>query len=57
MLAIGQGGLLGQLAEGDAYSEALMDRIGTAFVHSLVTEAQAGRARSGSKAGRRKELA
>jgi AcrR family transcriptional regulator len=39
-LAIGQGGLLGHLAEGEAFPEGLMDGVGNAFLRSLVTAAQ-----------------
>jgi AcrR family transcriptional regulator len=39
-LAIGQGGLLGHLAEGEAFPADLMDRVGVAFMRSLVTESQ-----------------
>jgi len=44
-LAIGQGGLLGHLAEGEGFPEDLMDKVGNAFLHSLVVEAQ-GKQRS-----------
>jgi AcrR family transcriptional regulator len=56
-LAIGQGGLLGHLAEGEAFPEDLMDKVGSAFLHSLVIEAQAKqRSRRSTRAARpRKE--
>ncbi len=40
-LAIGHGGLLGHLAEGAQFPEGLMDHVGSAFLRSLVNEAQA----------------
>jgi AcrR family transcriptional regulator len=60
-LAIGQGGLLGHLAEGDCFPEDLMDRVGNAFLHSLVVEAQGrqqARARRSTRAvrSRREEV-
>jgi AcrR family transcriptional regulator len=44
-LAIGQGGLLGHLAEGEGFPEDLMDKVANAFLRSLVSEAQ-GKQRS-----------
>jgi AcrR family transcriptional regulator len=59
-LAIGQGGLLGHLAEGEAFPVDLMDRVGTAFLRSLVIEAQAKQqppVRRASRPPRKEELA
>jgi AcrR family transcriptional regulator len=54
-LAIGQGGLLGHLAEGEGFPEGLMDRVGDAFLHSLVVEAQAKQPPRRAARPRRKE--